>query len=864
MQRQLNIAGKNSSDIYTLFYPNNLMNFCRYDFTLFLEHCTDLCRLAARTGEYNVEDVYSIRNSISGCHKYYEQNMRTVFEKVVVDCWIDYLCKQSEVSVNTLWQSFIKCRNSFEKAIFGRLSDYRYNRAINEWANLLRMQDYARTKVDFVFGVQITSPQQAVARANYFDLLFNVAANEQGFPVAEIAATGIYSAGRLPNSPFVMNSAAREIARNQLSGIEYRDNYKTRKNPDLTDKIAMDAFSSIKNYIPDKNDSMAKTIIKSLTSAPRKIYMPCSFKAVIDLEIDAAAQSGAYLQRCARCGDYYIRDEEYDFDYCSRPQREGGTCLDIMKFDDPELAEKVTVTAAAIEEEKHSDDEDPQIIYVDKDTVNSKMNDLYKEMAARVNVDLTQRDFSRWYQEELRLKDNILLGEAGEKELNKFIELSRGDAFASRKQPPVIPENPDPGSENEEEFTENGKSVKKFVFEKIDRESVTAPISSSQSLASTLAESEKAAIEAVRKLVEADQSKQREKAQISAPQPVVRPIINHQQYDPAGMQSYSYPSLFQQTAAHPVPAPTPVPAQAPVPAPTPAPAQNPYQQMQGGFAAARQGYGNVMQFGGQQQYPAANGVQFSQFMQRAQTGSRIIKGGTAANQQEYTSKPRTVVIPNGDKERPTERQQAVQKENRAPVREKAISEPEKNEFKETPVSQDKYKDPGTRSIMNAYGLRDDDPMMEVEEDVKVFTPRRNNIFRTSQKDEYIEPSPYEKLKQSIEEYRNDDYAEEEEAEEVVGQISAEEIVRPTTPAPASAVAAYRGYNAGQREPEKAEFSHILDGITRNDGFTREENLVDSDGLPVSHKTKHVMDALFGPTKASPLLRARLEENDDDI
>ena len=318
MPRQLNIAGKNSNDIYTLFYPSNLMNFCRYDFSLFLEHCTDLCRLAARTGEYNVDDVYSIRNSISGCHKYYEQNMRTTFEKIVVDCWIDYLCKQSEIGVNTLWQSFLKCRNPFEKAIFGRLSDYRYNRAINEWTNLLKLQEYARVKSDFVFGVKISSPQQAVSRANYFDLLYNVAANEQGFPINEIASVGVFSAGRLPNSPFVMNTAAKEIARNQLKDIEYRDGYKFRKNPDLTDKIAMDAFAAVKEYIPAKNDSMAKTIIKSLSSVPQYIYVPGSFKAIIDLEIDVSAQSGAYLQKCARCGDYYIRDEEYDFDYCRR------------------------------------------------------------------------------------------------------------------------------------------------------------------------------------------------------------------------------------------------------------------------------------------------------------------------------------------------------------------------------------------------------------------------------------------------------------------------------------------------------------------------------------------------------------------
>ncbi len=248
--RQLSIAGKNSDEIYTLLYPNNIINFCRYDFSVFLDHCTDLCRLAARSGEYNIDDVYSIRNSISGCHKYYEQNMRTIFEKIVVDCWIEYLCKQSDISVNSLWQSFMKCRTPFETAIFTRLSDYRYNRAINQWTNLIKMQEYARTKVDFVFGVTIRSSTTALARLNYFDLLFNVAANELGFPIDEIAPTGVFSSGRLPNSPFVMGTAAKEILRNQLKDMEYRDTpYKSRKNLDLTDKTAMDAFAAIKDFI---------------------------------------------------------------------------------------------------------------------------------------------------------------------------------------------------------------------------------------------------------------------------------------------------------------------------------------------------------------------------------------------------------------------------------------------------------------------------------------------------------------------------------------------------------------------------------------------------------------------------------------
>lgn len=830
MPRQLNIAGKNSDDIYTLFYPSNLMNFCRYDFSLFLEHCTDLCRLAARTGEYNVDDVYSIRNSISGCHKYYEQNMRTTFEKIVVDCWIDYLCKQSEISVNTLWQSFIKCRNPFEKAIFGRLSEYRYNKAINEWTNLLKMQEYARVKSDFVFGIKISSPMQAVSRANYFDLLFNVAANEQGFPISEIASVGVFSAGRLPNSPFVMNSAAKEIARNQLKNIEYKDGYRSRKNPELTDKIAMDAFSSIKNYIPDKNDSMAKTIIKSLSSVPQYVYVPGSFKAIIDLEIDVSAQSGAYLQKCARCGDYYIRDEEYDFDYCSRIQREGGTCLELMKIDDPELAEAVAASAAVIatDDEDHDKDE-PKIVYVDKETVTAKMDALYKEMAARVNVDMTQRDFSIWYQKELRLKDDILLGEAGEKQLNEFIELSRGDEFASKKRTAIF-EKKEEETVREEvdepvEMTENGKQIKKFVFEKVDREAAAASISPSPNT-STLAESEKAAMEAVRKLFAADKAKNQSAQQ---PRPYQFPQQSYPNYDPAGKQAYSYPSQYTDNNA----------------------AQQVAAQ---GFAAARQGYSNVSNYA--QQPVAANGG-FNQFYQPAQPrtapASRIIKSGSP-QAQEFAKKSRAVVIPNGDENRGTS----------------FVSRVKQDRDEERRAAVEGGRKPEPRDNNRSYGRSYNDPIMEQEEDVKVFIPKRNSIFESKENNDYIEPSPYEKLRQTIEKY---DRRRQDTEEEVDGQISAEELVEQPAPqpAPANVFAAYKSYSAdgtgitNDEQDGKADFSQILEGITRDDGFSREENLLDSDGLPVSHKTKHVMDALFGPSKASPLLRrVRLDDDDDEI
>ena len=92
----------------------------------------------------------------------------------------------------------------------------------------------------------------------------------------------------------------------------------------------MDAFSVIKTYIPDKDDSLVNTIIKSMTGIPQQVYMPASFKAVIDLEIDALVESGGMLQKCPRCGEYFLKDSEYPHDYCSRRQKDGVTCLEAM------------------------------------------------------------------------------------------------------------------------------------------------------------------------------------------------------------------------------------------------------------------------------------------------------------------------------------------------------------------------------------------------------------------------------------------------------------------------------------------------------------------------------------------------------
>lgn len=808
MNRQLNITGKNSSEIYTLLYPNNLINFCKYDFTLFLNHCTDLCRLASRTGEYNIEDVYSIRNSISGCHKYYEQNMRTKFEKIVIDCWIEYLCRQNDVSTGGLWQSFMQCKNDFEKAVFSRLSEYRHNRAINEWVNLLKLQEYAQRKVDFVFGTNISSAAEAGCRANYFDLMFNLAANEQGFPIEEIGSSYVYSIGRVPNSPFVLTNAAREIMRNVLNDMDYPERtYKSKPNPDLSDHTAMDAFSAIKAYIPDKNDSLVNTIIKSMSGSPQHVYIPTSFKAVIDLEIDATIESGGFIRKCPRCGEFYLKDSEYPYDYCNRMQKDGSICIEVMNSgkETPVSLPENDEPAFTVIEVKNEP--------LDKAYVNEKLEKLYKEMAQRVNVDMTQRDFSIWYQAELRLKERLLIGSASEEDLEKFIELSHGDEFASKKKAPPPP----PPAEEEEdvEYTETGKEVKKFVFERVERPAPQPKQS--------LAESEKATLEAMRKLFAANKAaKEQPKSPNPQPQQPQVPQFQPRQAQPQQFQ----PQQFQQPQAQPQQF---QPQQ---------PQQQKFQQQQAFYQ--------------QQQAPA--------FVPPKPT-TKIIRGG-AANTSFVESpfdkmKSKAVVIPNGETEK-----HAVPFESKQFTPEpKPLKHPEP-EHEDTDVKVFRTK-------------------KEIEEDVKVFVPKKPAF------NAYIEPTPYETIKQELEEYKEE---QEEEEIQIEGQLSTDEIevreepqeepeteeTAPPAPIPqaspaasAKALSAYRTISVPKPEPvaeskpEKANFANILEGMSRNDGFkNEEEEELDADGMPVSHKTKHVMNALFGNAKASPILRVNLYDDDE--
>ena len=55
MERVLNLAGKNSSEIFQLRYPFSLLTFCDYDLSYFAENAVAVCDEALHSGELDSE-----------------------------------------------------------------------------------------------------------------------------------------------------------------------------------------------------------------------------------------------------------------------------------------------------------------------------------------------------------------------------------------------------------------------------------------------------------------------------------------------------------------------------------------------------------------------------------------------------------------------------------------------------------------------------------------------------------------------------------------------------------------------------------------------------------------------------------------
>ena len=446
MERVLKLAGKNSGEVYQLRYPQSLLNFCDYDLSYFAENAIAVCDEALRSGEMDIDRVTDLRNSLRGMHVYIEHNLRTVYEKIVLDCWIDYVCRRDSIGTTALWNRFMNCRTPFEKSVFVRLCEYRYNKGINEWLNLVRVQDYAKSKVYFLFSRGVSGVEEANARRNYFDLMFSVTARELGCRLEDLGVIQVYSAGRLPSAPFMYPNISKDIMRNVLADFDYTDDYSDIASYEcLSDQIAMDAFARMKQGLAQEMDSynMSREVMEN---APEKVYMPMGLKAAVDLEIDALLDSGGWLSRCKRCGRYFVMDSEHPEEYCELPTPNGKTCLDIYREEHPES--KLT----------------PELM--------KRCDVIANEMFSRISDGrMTLKEYEDWKHYLDAMKEKVTKGEIQPDDLSAFIDYS-GTMDISRSNPVSEVKRP-----AQERYVERigDRVVKPFIPERISRSDIQAP-----------------------------------------------------------------------------------------------------------------------------------------------------------------------------------------------------------------------------------------------------------------------------------------------------------------------------------------------------------------------------------------------------
>ncbi len=441
MERILHLVGRNSSEVFMVKYPRSLLNFCEYDLAYFAENAIAVCDDALRDGELDFDRVTELRNSLKSAHLYIENNIRTTYDKIVLDCWIDYVCRRDNVGTGSLWNRFMPCNTAFEKAVFVRLCDYRYKRGINEWLNLVRVQDYAKNKVSFIFSVDLADAQEAAARRNYFDLMFSVTARELGCQIENLGMTKVFSVGRIPSAPFLYPNISKDIMKNLLAEFDYSEDYSDTDNYEsVADQVAMDAFSYMKQGLAQEYNSY--NISRSeMANSPIKVYMPCGLKSVVDLEIDALIESGGWLARCKRCGRYFVRDDRYTAEYCSLFNPGRKTCLQQYELEHP------------------------------RSNISSELEQRYRaitdETYNRVGEDMTLKDYESWKIYLDALHEKVEKGEIPAEELEAFIGYSRSmDISRSNPVREVVRREP--------ERPTRERVVKPFVPQRIDRSELEA------------------------------------------------------------------------------------------------------------------------------------------------------------------------------------------------------------------------------------------------------------------------------------------------------------------------------------------------------------------------------------------------------
>lgn len=438
--KAVQFAVKNNNDLFKLEPSKTLLHFIEFDFTYFWEKCIDAGRTAKKSGRLPQDGVSAAKAVIKGMHPYIEALMGEDFSEIVTDCIIEYICHSERIDTEELWMRCISPKNLYEEAIFKRISKYKTGSAINQWSNIVKIQEYARNKISFIYDSEeegtAVSDEIITTRKEYFDLAYSMAANELGIDGTKLPSVKISSSALMPNATFMNAAVSRTIYRRfaeilrlgaDMSETAVRDCSNTK------DRLAMEAYTYVRGMKrPDESDML--TAIENLKNNSCEVYMPDSFKAVIDLEFDLMIRNGIVLRKCENCGKYFATDDGSLM--CDRINSSGVTCR--KQFG--------TMTAAIAEAAEMKREETAAVEVQVPPELEKRSQQIYDTLSKRVGRTMDEKEFSEWSRYLSDMERNIKSGEATIEQLSDFLDysdtLASSNLTAQKSYTPYTPAKP--------------------------------------------------------------------------------------------------------------------------------------------------------------------------------------------------------------------------------------------------------------------------------------------------------------------------------------------------------------------------------------------------------------------------------------
>lgn len=334
MNRNITFSVRESNALNKLPLGSTIIHFIETDLSYFREQCIELVYQYQNSGEYFPERASVLREYIRDCHPYCNILINTEFDKVVIDCIIDYLCERYAIGLEELWVKNLSASDNFGQAVFSRITEYKTGYAINQWINLLRMQKYAAAKMNFLFDGEEVSKAEYAARKLYFDMAFTLSAQELGCNAMELPQVRSYSVPLLPGSASLLVNAVNTLSptiKFMTGGHKAKLPVKGREC--LHDQAAAPAVNTIINLqrpmLPE-----IRQIMKTYENLPAEVYEPSCFKAIVDLEFDKLIEFGLLFQK-SPSGNYIVADRSGNVPITETPEsqeKEAGRARDYSEI----------------------------------------------------------------------------------------------------------------------------------------------------------------------------------------------------------------------------------------------------------------------------------------------------------------------------------------------------------------------------------------------------------------------------------------------------------------------------------------------------------------------------------------------------